>query len=512
MGGKEKVNILLVDDQPAKLLSYEAVLNELDENLLKAHSAQEAFEHLLRAEVAVVLVDVCMPDLDGFELAKMIREHPRFHKTAIIFVSAVLFTQLDFLRGYESGAVDYVPVPVVPEILRAKVRIFSDLYRKTRQLENLNLELEARVLERTAALQASTTELRRSEERLRLALEAAQMGWWDYDFTRDRVTWSPNLMRIMGFEPSLFDSTLEGMLSHIHPLDREKFLALLKQGNQPSESSSCELRFIRPDGSQRWSLTSGRVMQDSMGHPTQFAGVDLDITARKQIEERQLLLVRELDHRAKNLLAVVQSVLHLSRASTMDELVTAVDGRIAALSQAHSLLSESSWQGVDLRRLVHQEIAPFSIHGSEQINAMGPQVLLDPAAAQSMALALHELVTNAVKHGALSVPHGQVKLTWQFQDDELRIVWIESGGPTVTQPSQNGFGTKVITTSLEHQLKGRYYPEWCSEGFRCTLSIPRGQLHNGSNGDLGWSTIRRVVLEAAIVGWIVRGGDDDPVG
>ena len=179
MSGGEKVNILLVDDQPAKLLTYEAVLKDLGENLLKASSAQEAFQHLLRTDVAVVLVDVYMPDLDGFELARMIREHPRFQQTAIIFISAVLMTDLDFLRGYESGAVDYLPVPIVPEILRAKVKVFSELYRKSRQLEQLNRELEARVAERTAALEASTIELQESAERLRLAFEAARMGWWD---------------------------------------------------------------------------------------------------------------------------------------------------------------------------------------------------------------------------------------------------------------------------------------------------------------------------------------------
>ena len=114
-----RVNILLVDDQPSKLLTYESILSDLGENLLTASSATEALDTLLRTEVAVVLVDVCMPDLDGYELASMIRQHPRFQKTSIIFVSAVLMTDLDRLRGYESGGVDYVPVPVVPEILRA---------------------------------------------------------------------------------------------------------------------------------------------------------------------------------------------------------------------------------------------------------------------------------------------------------------------------------------------------------------------------------------------------------
>jgi signal transduction histidine kinase len=168
VGAEEKVNILLVDDQPAKLLSYEAILSELGENLIKAGSADEALGKLLRHDIAVVLVDVCMPDLDGFELAAMIREHPRFQKTAIIFVSAIQVTDLDLLRGYAAGAVDYVPVPVIPDLLRAKVRVFADLYRKTRQLEALNAELERRVEERTAELAQANAELeRRVEERTR---------------------------------------------------------------------------------------------------------------------------------------------------------------------------------------------------------------------------------------------------------------------------------------------------------------------------------------------------------
>ena len=168
MGGEEKVNILLVDDQPGKLLGYEVILSELGENLIKAGSANEALEQLLKNDVAVVLIDVCMPDLDGFELAAMIREHPRFQKMAIIFVSAIQVTDLDLLRGYAAGAVDYVPVPVVPDLLRAKVRVFAELYRKTRQLETLNAELERRVAERTAELAQANSELEhRVEERTR---------------------------------------------------------------------------------------------------------------------------------------------------------------------------------------------------------------------------------------------------------------------------------------------------------------------------------------------------------
>ena len=151
MNAQDRVNILLVDDQPAKLLSYEVILGELNENLIRAASAREALEVLLKNDVAVILVDVCMPELDGFELVKMLRQHPRYEKTAIIFISAVQISDEDRIRGFEMGAVDYVPVPVIPDVLRAKVRIFVELHRKSRQLEQLNDELETRVRERTAA-------------------------------------------------------------------------------------------------------------------------------------------------------------------------------------------------------------------------------------------------------------------------------------------------------------------------------------------------------------------------
>src|ERR1700742_1053226 len=179
MEREDKINILLVDDQPAKLISYEVMLGELGENLIKANNATEALSQLLKHDVAVVLVDVCMPDLDGFQLAAMIREHPRFEKTAIIFISAIHLADDDRLKGYRMGAVDYVPVPVVADILRAKVRVFADLYRKTRELETLNAELERRVGQRTAELEASNARLVESEHRRSMALAAGRMGSWD---------------------------------------------------------------------------------------------------------------------------------------------------------------------------------------------------------------------------------------------------------------------------------------------------------------------------------------------
>ena len=169
MAANDMVNILMVDDQPAKLLSYEVILKELGENLIKVTSGREALEQLLKNDVAVVLMDVSMPEIDGFEMADLIRQHPRFQKTAIIFISAVHLTDVDRIKGYQRGAVDYISVPVVPELLRAKVSVFAELHRKTRQLESLNRELEQRVAERTE-------ELRERADLLDLATEAIMVG------------------------------------------------------------------------------------------------------------------------------------------------------------------------------------------------------------------------------------------------------------------------------------------------------------------------------------------------
>lgn len=196
----DKVNILMVDDQPAKLLSYEVILADLGENLLKASTASEALSILLKTDIAVVLMDVSMPDLDGFELADVIRQHPRFQKTAIIFISGVHLTDSDKIQGYRSGAVDYISVPVVPEVLRAKIGIFVDLHRKTRQLEMLNNELERRVAERTDAIRRREEELRVRADLLELATEAimvrafnGELQFWNtgaenlYGWKRDEV-------------------------------------------------------------------------------------------------------------------------------------------------------------------------------------------------------------------------------------------------------------------------------------------------------------------------------------
>jgi two-component sensor histidine kinase/DNA-binding response OmpR family regulator len=467
----DKVNVLLVDDQPDKLLAYEVILGDLNENLVKTSSAREALTFLLKNDVAVVLIDVCMPELDGFQLAEMIREHPRFQKTAIIFISAIQVEDVDRLRGYELGAVDYVPVPVVPALLRAKVRVFAELFRKNRQLEKMNVELERRVAERTAELEASNARLVQTEQGRSLALAAGQMGSWEWEVGCPELKWDEGQHRIFGVDPHQFTPAVDNIQGLVHPEDWEALRQMVERMSKNARTQQTEFRVIRPNGETRWCTGTAAASVDSQGRVARISGVTIDITDRKEAEERQTLLAREVDHRARNALAVIQSIIRLTRARSVEDYVAAIEGRIKALARAHTLLSDSRWHGADLATLVAEELAPYRTGDKVAMN--GPDVSLEPSTAQGLALALHELATNAAKHGALSSISGKLSLAWQLRPDALVLEWNESGGPPITPPASRSFGLRVIRASIEQQLSGETTFDWDPKGLHCSVSIPR---------------------------------------
>lgn len=470
MENRERVNILLVDDQPGKLLSYEVMLAELDENLVAVSSAKEALAYLLKSEVAVILVDVCMPELDGFELAEMIREHPRFQKTAMIFISAIHLTESDYLRGYQAGAVDYLSVPVIPELLRAKVRIFAELFRKSRDLQALNDELEHRVKERTEALALSSDKLRQSEQGRGLALMAGNMGSWDFDLVSGLWFWDEGQSHIFGVEHEGFVPTVESVRRGIHPGDIDRIRDSLRGLSPQKTTEQLEFRIVRPTGEIRWCTAVAVASFDAFGKAVRFSGVTTDITERKEAENRQVLLAGEVDHRAKNALAVVQAIVRLAKRDSVEEYVKAVEGRIGALAQTHELLSQSRWEGADIQRLVLDEMAPYLTENQQRVTAIGPSLVLAPGQAQLVAMAVHELATNAAKYGSLSVETGKVDVTWSTLDGVLHFNWKESGGPKVVPPAKLGFGSKIIS-SLGGSHSGRTHFGWNPEGLNFTLEL-----------------------------------------
>ncbi|HTO08653.1 MAG TPA: response regulator [Myxococcota bacterium] len=300
-GDDDRLNILLVDDQPGKLLTYETILAELGENLVKATSARTALAHLLRDDFAIVVMDVSMPDVDGFELASMIRQHPRCQKTAIIFVSAVHLSDLDRLKGYETGAVDYLQVPVVPEMLRAKIRVLADLHRKTNRLTRWNAELERRVEERTRELEASAARLRESEERFRSLSERMPHLVWESD-AEGRVSYhNPRWYDYTGAPAE--ESLGERWLDYFHPDDREFALSEWRKAiaTGGEYGLDIEVRLRREDGVYRWFRLTGEPVPDASGAVGKWVGTCTDVEERKRAEEG----LREADRRKDEFLAML---------------------------------------------------------------------------------------------------------------------------------------------------------------------------------------------------------------
>ena len=295
MNNKTPVNILLVDDQPGKLLSYETILGELGENLIKVNSGKKALECLLKHDVAVVLVDVCMPELDGFELASMIRNHPRFQKTAIILVSGILVEDVDRLKGYVSGAVDYVAVPIVPEILRAKVQVFAELFRKTTQLEQLNRDLEQRVQERTAEINASAELLRESEERYRLLVENVR-DYAIYLLDPDGIVsnWNSGAESLKGYKEQ--EIVGRPFAQFVPPEDRQSGVpvALLKTAAAGGHSER-EGWHVRSNGTRYWCSGHITALRNPEGKLLGFAVISRDLSDRKRAEEERGDLLRKAE-------------------------------------------------------------------------------------------------------------------------------------------------------------------------------------------------------------------------
>jgi len=233
----------------------------------------------------------------------------------------------------------------------------------------------------------------------------------------------------------------------------------------------------RPDGTRVPFMAYPTPLRDGCGVLVGAVNMLVDITHRKQSEERVMMLAGEVVHRANNLLAVVQATVRLTEAETVEELKEAIHGRIQALGHAHALLAQSRWSGAELEQLVEDELAPYRCGLAPRARIRGPNLVLDPKAAQSMAMALHELTTNAAKYGALSTPAGEVRIEWRHgPHGRLAFRWAEAGGPAVKPPRRKGFGTSVIVGMIRDQLDGEVRFEWGKEGLVCEVDLPAEKL------------------------------------
>lgn len=230
----------------------------------------------------------------------------------------------------------------------------------------------------------------------------------------------------------------------------------------------------RPDGTRVPFMAFPSPLRDASDAVVGAVNMLVDISERKRAEERITLLAREVDHRSKNLLSLVQATVHLTHGDTPDDVKAAIEGRLRALANAHALLAQSRWAGADLHQLIKEELLPYDREGGVRTRIDGPELTLEPGTAQSITIALHELTTNAVKYGALSAPTGRVHVEWSHSGDgRLVLRWEELGGPPVKPPAHQGFGTRVIDRMIRGQLKGEARFDWRAEGLRCEITLPK---------------------------------------
>jgi PAS domain S-box-containing protein len=317
--------------------------------------------------------------------------------------------------------------------------------------------------------------LEESEARLQEALTVGAVMAFEWDPHGGLSQRSENAAQILGFDRH-HTFTADQFLARVHPDDRACFKALIRKVSADSPCYSVTFRFIRPDGREVWLEETSKAEFDAAGRVLRLKGLTRDITRRKQAEERQDLLIAELDHRVKNVLARVAVVaMHTRQGSgTMDEFVHALGGRIQSMAAAHSLLSQSRWYGVGLTDLIRRQLAPYTTDANTTI--CGPDVMLSSAETQAVAMVIHELVTNAAKHGALSSPNGRVSVSWDRAGTDatviLTIIWRELGGPPIAAPVQSGYGSSLIRDLIPHELGGTVDLTFASGGACCKIAIP----------------------------------------
>ena len=330
-----------------------------------------------------------------------------------------------------------------------------------------------------ARLRQTTDLLRESKDRLQLALNAAELGSWHYDPRRNLALWDSRTQEIVDIPKD--EAPIGELVERVHSDDRDRFLAARRAALDPVDPKpfAIEYRILRRDGKVRWVESRGLAYFQGTGPARQlvsFIGTIQDITERKEHEEKEHLLMREVNHRAKNMLSVVYSIAHQTAARNPDDFVERFSERIQALSANQDLLVRNEWKGVDIADLVRAQLAHFADLVGSRIAVQGPALRLSPASAQAIGLALHELATNAGKYGALSTDQGRVDISWRTADGILTMSWIELDGPAVPAPERRGFGTMVMEAMTARSIGGDVHLDFAPSGVKWRLTCPMANV------------------------------------
>jgi two-component sensor histidine kinase/CheY-like chemotaxis protein len=365
--GAPRAKILIVDDDERTAMAVRTALEDLGQVLVVAHSGEEALHRLLFDDYAVILLDVNMPGMDGYEMASFVRARKRTRHIPIVFLTALFRDDSHLLQAYSAGAVDMVFKPVDPFILRSKVAVFVDLYLKQAEIQR---EAEFR-----------------------------------------------------------------------HRLQEENFRVRAEK------------------------LTAEQALRRSQEHQE----------AMEKAEAHQRTLIEELNHRVKNMLTVVNAMARQTLASNPapQDFTEKFVRRIDALGRTHSLLSREQWATVQLCEIARESLEPYLLEDKNRVVLKGPPVAFDPKTALALGIVFHELATNAIKHGALSNRDGVVTMEWCFADnDTIALQWQERGGPEVTVPARNGFGSRLIRLELTHELNGNVELIYEPAGLKVLMGFP----------------------------------------
>jgi PAS domain S-box-containing protein len=310
-----------------------------------------------------------------------------------------------------------------------------------------------------------------NQERLEGALDAAGLGEFEWDVKRDVMTISPRMAAMIGIPAGQRPGEAGAALDrYIHPDDIERLHAQRREGLAAGGAFEMEFRYVRPDdGRTVWIRSAGTRSLDDAGQPHCVNGIIVDITPRKLEEDQRQTLMAELDHRVKNVLATVQALAQQTakRTTSLDSFLQNFSGRLKAMGSANELLTAARWRGAAVEHLAAAELGALA---PGQTRWDGPELFLTPRAANALSLALHELATNAVKFGALSVDTGQVDVRWKrLGDGGFELQWSESGGPTVFPPQRRGFGSTLLEQVTGRELNGGAMVEYRPSGLQARL-------------------------------------------